>query len=251
MTDFSIIFDEISPASIQWNGEAGKVELLARATQAATGSSGGNAGGSGSGSDDDHDDEHEDDDDGPGGSNSFNSANSTYLAWVSLYASTDNRFGAGDILLSRRQVRLKINKTKELELNYSTAGLALAEGSYSLIARIDAPAGVVDTNTANNQSVALVNGRGSDAILTWTSCALNAIQSAGSNGKPGIPPDHRHPVDGPTIHRPAGHGGGLRQCGGPLSPRCRRPRRRLAAGSDRGRGPKNPQPAAARRNRTD
>ena len=188
MTDFSIVFDEISPASIQWNGEAGKVELLARATQAATGPSGGNAGGSGSGSDDDHDDEHEDDDDGPGGSNSFNSANSTYLAWVSLYASTDNRFGAGDILLSRRQVRLKINKTKELELNYSTAGLALAEGSYSLIARIDAPAGVVDTNTANNQSVALVNGRGSDAILTWTSCALNAIQSAGSNGKPGIPP---------------------------------------------------------------
>jgi hypothetical protein len=184
MTDFSIIFDEISPASIQWNGEAGNVELRVRASQATTGTSGGNAGGSGSDSDDG-------DDDGPGGSNSSNSsnsANSTYLAWVSLYASTDNRFGAADILLSRSQVRLKINKTKELELNYSTAGLALAEGSYSLIARIDSPAGVVDTNTANNQSVALVNGRGSDPILTWTSCALNAIQSAGSNGKPGIPP---------------------------------------------------------------
>jgi hypothetical protein len=29
---------------------------------------------------------------------------------------------------------------------------------------------------------------GSDPILIWTTCALNAIQSAGSNGKPGVPP---------------------------------------------------------------
>ena len=47
---------------------------------------------------------------------------------------------------------------------------------------------MVDSNTANNQTVELVNASGSDAILTWTSCALNAIKSAGSNGKPGIPP---------------------------------------------------------------
>ena len=33
-----------------------------------------------------------------------------------------------------------------------------------------------------------VNGRGSDVILTWIRTALNAIQSAGSNGKPGVPP---------------------------------------------------------------
>jgi hypothetical protein len=145
-------------------------------------STGGNGGSSGSGSDDD--------DDGPGSSNDQgpNSSNPTYRAWVSLYASTDNRFDASDILLGRSQLRIKSNQTKNLELEYSTAGLALAEGSYNLIARIDPLAGVIDSNTANNQSVALVNAAGSDAILTWTSCALNAIKSAGSNGKPGIPP---------------------------------------------------------------
>jgi hypothetical protein len=183
MPDFSITFDEIDPASIKWNGDKGEVELVARTTEAITGSAGGSGGGSGSGSDDD-------DDDCPTGSNNQgpNSSNPTYRAWVSLYASTDNRFDASDILLGRSQLRIKSNQTKNLELEYSTAGLALAEGSYNLIARIDPLAGVVDSNTANNQSVALVNAAGSDAILTWTSCALNAIKSAGSNGKPGIPP---------------------------------------------------------------
>jgi len=173
MTDFTIKFDEIDPASIKWNGQKGEVELVARAADPPpAGSSGGHGGGSGSGSNGQ----------GP------NSADTTYLAWVSLYASTDKRFDAGDILLSRSQVRLNSNKDKKIELDYKTAGLALAEGSYNLIARIDPLAGVVDSNTANNQSVALVNASGSDAILTWTSCALNAIKSAGSNGKPGIPP---------------------------------------------------------------
>jgi hypothetical protein len=172
MTDFSITFDEIDPASIKWNGQKGEVELVARATEAITGSAGGNCGGSGSGSN----------------GQAPNSPNTTYLAWVSLYASNDNRFDASDVLLGRSQVLIKSNQTKNIELEYSTAGLALAEGSYSLIARIDSPTGVVDSNTANNQSVALVNAAGSDAILTWTSCALNAIKSAGSNGKPGIPP---------------------------------------------------------------
>jgi hypothetical protein len=183
MPDFSITFDEIDPASIKWNGDKGEVELVARATGATLVSTGGN--GDSSGSEDD-----DDDDDGPGGSSDQgpNSSNTTYRAWVSLYASTDNRFDASDILLGRRQLRIKNNQTKNLELKYSTAGLALAEGSYNLIARIDPVAGVVDSNTANNQSVALVNAAGSDAILTWTSCALNAIKSAGSNGKPGIPP---------------------------------------------------------------
>jgi hypothetical protein len=182
MPDFSITFDEIDPASIKWNGDKGEVELVARATGATLVSTGGNGGSSGSGSDDD--------DDGPGSSNDQgpNSSNPTYRAWVSLYASTDNRFDASDILLGRSQLRIKSNQTKNLELEYSTAGLALAEGSYNLIARIDPLAGVIDSNTANNQSVALVNAAGSDAILTWTSCALNAIKSAGSNGKPGIPP---------------------------------------------------------------
>jgi hypothetical protein len=173
MTDFTIKFDEIDPASIKWNGQKGEVELVARAADPPpAGSAGGHGGGSGSGSNGQ----------GP------NSADTTYLAWVSLYASTDKRFDAGDILLSRSQVRLNSNENKKIELDYKTAGLALAEGSYNLIARIDPLAGVVDSNTANNQSVALVNASGSDAILTWTSCALNAIKSAGSNGKPGIPP---------------------------------------------------------------
>ena len=76
MPDFSITFDEIDPASIKWNGEEGEVELVARATEAITGSTGGNGGGSGSGSDDD------DDNDGPGGSNDrgTNSSRTTYRA---------------------------------------------------------------------------------------------------------------------------------------------------------------------------
>lgn len=184
MTDFTIKFDEIDPASLKWNGDRGEVELVVRAVEATTGFASGNAGGSGSCSG------NAGQNNGSGVSNGqgTNSSNTTYQAWVSLYASTDNRFDTADILLSRNQVSLQSNQTKNLELEYSTAGLALAEGSYSLIARIDPLAGVVDSNTANNQTVELVNASGSDAILTWTSCALNAIKSAGSNGKPGIPP---------------------------------------------------------------
>ncbi len=184
MTDFTIKFDEIDPASIKWNGDRGEVELVVRAVEATTGYASGNAGGSGSCSG------NAGQNNGSGVSNGqgTNSSNTTYQAWVSLYASTDNRFDTADILLSRTQVSLQSNQTKNLEFEYSTAGLALAEGSYSLIARIDPLAGVVDSNTANNQTVELVNASGSDAILTWTSCALNAIKSAGSNGKPGIPP---------------------------------------------------------------
>ena len=108
--------------------------------------------------------------------------------WVSLYLSTDGRLDSDDIVLVRRQVRLAANNNKELLVAFSTADQAVADGSYYLIARIESPAGVVEVNPANNQSVELVNGRGSDGILTWISCALNAIQSAGSNGKPGVPP---------------------------------------------------------------
>ena len=94
----------------------------------------------------------------------------------------------GDTLLARRQVRLSGAGGKAFTLDYSTVGLAVAEGSYNLIARIEPVGGQADSNPANNQSVALVNARGSDPILVWTSCALNAIQSAGSQGKPGVPP---------------------------------------------------------------
>ena len=140
-----------------------------------------------SGQDDDCDDEDGedgDDDCSPGAGN----AASGQLVWVSLYISTDGRLGIGDSLLERRQVRLAANSGKVLKFDFSTAGLAVAEGSYYVIARIEPPAGVVDSNLANNKSVELVNGRGSDPVLVWTSTALNAIQSAGSNGKPGVPP---------------------------------------------------------------
>ena len=110
------------------------------------------------------------------------------LVWVSLYLSTDGRLDSGDSLLMRRQVRLEANSGKVLKFDFSTADLAVAEGSYNLIARIESPTGVVDSNLANNESVALVNSRGSDPVLVWISTALNAIQSAGSNGKPGVPP---------------------------------------------------------------
>ncbi|MGA1303087.1 MAG: hypothetical protein ACO3ZD_03505 [Cyanobium sp.] len=50
------------------------------------------------------------------------------------------------------------------------------------------PGGEDASDLANNQSVQLVNPRGADPILVWTSCALNAIKSAGSYGKPGVPP---------------------------------------------------------------
>ena len=110
------------------------------------------------------------------------------LVWVSLYASSDGRFDSGDSLLVRRLVRLNGHGEKQLALDFSTAGLPVAEGSYNLIARIEPVGGQADSNPANNQSVALVNARGSDPILVWTSCALNAIQSAGSQGKPGVPP---------------------------------------------------------------
>jgi len=108
--------------------------------------------------------------------------------WVSLYLSTDGRFDSDDIVLVRRQVRLEANDNKPLLVAFSTADQAVADGSYYLIARVESATGVVDVNPANNQSVELVNGRGSDVILTWISCALNAIQSAGSYGKPGVPP---------------------------------------------------------------
>ncbi len=140
-----------------------------------------------SGQDDDCDDEDGedgDDDCSPGAGN----AASGQLVWVSLYISTDGRLGIGNSLLERRQVRLAANSGKVLKFDFSTAGLAVAEGSYYVIASIEPPAGVVDSNLANNKSVELVNGRGSDPVLVWTSTALNAIQSAGSNGKPGVPP---------------------------------------------------------------
>ena len=154
MTDFSVDLDVLCAPSIKASGGAGLALLRLRASDGTA----------------------------------AQQAAALEPVWVSLYLSTDGRLDSDDIVLVRRQVRLAANKNKELLVAFSTADQAVADGSYYLIARIESPAGVVEVNPANNQSVELVNGRGSDGILTWISCALNAIQSAGSNGKPGVPP---------------------------------------------------------------
>ena len=179
MADFSIDLDILRAASIKASGGSGLAQLRLRTSDGPLSCSEDCQ----SGQDDDDDDDG-DDDYSPAAGN----AASGQLVWVSLYLSTDGRFGTDDSLLVRRQVKLKANSDKVLKFKFATADQAVADGSYYLIARVESPTGVVDVNPANNQSVELVNGRGSDVILTWISCALNAIQSAGSYGKPGVPP---------------------------------------------------------------
>lgn len=174
MADFSIDLELLRAPSIRARGNSGLAQLRLSTGHGALSRSGG----LGSGRDRDGDDDR------PAAA----AAGAGELVWVSLYLSTDGRLDSGDTLLLRRQVRLGATRDTVLNFEFSTAGLALAEGSYNLIARVEPPAGVLDSNPANNQSVALVNGRGSDPVLVWTSTALNAIQSAGSNGKPGVPP---------------------------------------------------------------
>ncbi len=109
---------------------------------------------------------------------------------VSLFLSTDNQFSGDDILLDQRHVNLSFGARKEdFKINFSADGRALASGAYYVMAKIEGPPGVeAGSDLANNQVSQLVNPKGADPILTWTSCALNAVKSAGSNGKPGIPP---------------------------------------------------------------
>jgi hypothetical protein len=109
---------------------------------------------------------------------------------VSLFLSTDNQFSGDDILLDQRHVNLSFGARKQdLKINFNADGRALASGAYYVMAKIEGPPGVeAGSDLANNQVSQLVNPKGADPILTWTSCALNAVKSAGSNGKPGIPP---------------------------------------------------------------
>jgi len=175
MAGFSIDLDVLRAPSIKANGGSGLAQLRLRASDGPRSRAQGRQSG-------------QEDHGVDASSAAAGGATAGELVWVSLYLSTDGRLDSGDSLLMRRQVRLEANSDKVLKFDFSTAGLAVAEGSYNLIARIEPPAGVVDRNLANNQSVELVNGRGSDPVLVWTSTALNAIQSAGSNGKPGVPP---------------------------------------------------------------
>jgi hypothetical protein len=109
---------------------------------------------------------------------------------VSLYSSTDKLFSGDDTLLEKRTIILPASYASTVRtIDFDTEEVALAQGSYYLIARVAGAAGSeASQNLANNQSVALVNPRDADPVLVWTSCALNAIKSAGSDGKPGVPP---------------------------------------------------------------
>ena len=70
----------------------------------------------------------------------------------------------------------------------TTGTLSIAANSYTDIAG-NAGSGAFDWVSIDTLSPtpSLVPA-GSDPILTWTNIAVNAIQSAGSNGKPGVPP---------------------------------------------------------------
>ncbi|MEB3156132.1 MAG: phosphoesterase [Cyanobacteriota bacterium] len=109
---------------------------------------------------------------------------------VFLYSSTDNQFGTDDQLLAQRTVLFPVSYAPAVRtIAFDTEDVALAQASYYLIARVEGPAGAeAPQHLANNQSMTLVNAEGADPILIWTSCALNVIKSAGSNGKPGVPP---------------------------------------------------------------
>jgi len=70
----------------------------------------------------------------------------------------------------------------------TTGTLSIAENSYTDMAG-NAGSGAFDwINIDTLSPTPSLVPPGSDPILTWTNCAVIAIQSAGSNGKPGVPP---------------------------------------------------------------
>ena len=111
--------------------------------------------------------------------------------YITLFSSTDRTLDNQDILLTASPVPLLLMRsmTNTTFINYSTERADLAQGSYYLIAKLDADGGVeVGACLNNNLAINLTNASNSDPILVWTSCALNAVKSAGSNNKPGIGP---------------------------------------------------------------
>ena len=114
-------------------------------------------------------------------------------AKISIYASTDQHIGSDDLLIQQRFFTIPVDSESsenesDFEIEFATQNSALASGSYYLIATVEAPGVEGGSDLAHHQSRQLVNPKEADPILVWTSCALNAIKSAGSYGKPGIPP---------------------------------------------------------------
>jgi hypothetical protein len=127
-----------------------------------------------------------------GGANAGGSGSSGQFrsVTIALYASTDNQFGSDDSLLVTRNLTFPVNFSPIVRtIDFDVEDVAIAQGSYYLIARVQGAPGMEPaTSLTNNQSIALVNASGADPVILWTSCALNAIKSAGSDGKPGVPP---------------------------------------------------------------
>jgi hypothetical protein len=70
----------------------------------------------------------------------------------------------------------------------TTGTISIAANSYTDIAGNSGSAAFDWINIDTLSPISSLVPPGSDPILIWTNCALNAIQSAGSNGKPGVPP---------------------------------------------------------------
>jgi hypothetical protein len=70
----------------------------------------------------------------------------------------------------------------------TTGTISIAANSYTDIAGNSGSAAFDWINIDTLSPIPSLVPAGSDPILIWTNCALNAIQSAGSNGKPGVPP---------------------------------------------------------------
>ncbi|MCX5952108.1 MAG: Ig-like domain-containing protein [Cyanobacteria bacterium] len=70
----------------------------------------------------------------------------------------------------------------------TTGTVSVAAGSYTDRAGNAGSAAFDSVSIDTLTPIAPLVPPGSDPILIWTNTALNAIQSAGSNGKPGVPP---------------------------------------------------------------
>jgi hypothetical protein len=115
----------------------------------------------------------------------------TDRVYATLFASTDRLLDSQDVRLTASPIQILLPRSMSNSVNiaYNTQLADLAQPSYYLIAKIDADY-LVELGAAldNNKSLSLANVANSDPILVWTSCALNAVKSAGSNGKPGVGP---------------------------------------------------------------
>ena len=111
--------------------------------------------------------------------------------YITLSASTDQTLDNQDTQLTASPVLVLLPRsmTNTININYNTQLAALAQASYYLIAKLDADSGVeIGSCLNNNLAINLTYVSRTDPILVWTSCALNAVKSAGSNNKPGIGP---------------------------------------------------------------